>query len=370
MKCEDVNNHWDDYINGRCSKQLEQEIDAHIEQCTACEARLEASAVSEQPLLNEQDLNKKGKKFIRNAKIKNRMSIFGAFLMFLIGLLLLSSLITGLYYTWNDKIERATLVHQTFFQMTNSNIITINMSANTTPFFKVNYEYEVQKLVGRERKTLGTHEPSLILNRFTNISFPESISLTDIYFVNRKIKANYAEYKPAWLTLEKLHEGTVSEVAVTFSEGLTYNELFSIIENYDISLAWAGIETDRFEANENEVMYAGDVIGMNENSLFDLTHTNGVNSINNSDGEIREQIVKDSLNYLIENKKYLKQLNRIYSFKALDAEAALTYIEENGVNLYGAILTGPTKELLKLQNEEKILFATMGEVDFWNWDNW
>jgi hypothetical protein len=255
--------------------------------------------------------------------------------------------------------------------MTSSNLVLESKGSNTTSFFKVNYEYDVQKLVGKERSNLGTHDPSLFLNRFTNVYFPEGVSLTDLYFVNRNIKANYSEYKPAWLTLEKLHEGTVSEIAVTFTEGLTYNELFSMIKHYDISLAWAGIETDRFKAYEYEMMYAGlDVIGMNENSLLDLMHTNGVNSINTVDGEIREKIVKDSLNYLIENKKYLKQLNRLSDIKAFDAEAALAYIEENGVNLYGAILTGPTKELLKLQNEEKILFATMGEVDFWNWDNW
>ena len=371
MKCADVNNHWDDYINGRCSKQLEQEMDAHIEQCTSCEARLEANAVSEQPLPNEQDLKKKGKKLIRNAKIKNRLSSFGTFIMLFIALLLLSSLITGIYYTWNDKIERARLVHQTFFQMTNANVILQNGIANTTPFFTVKYEFDIEKKVGKEQHNLGDLHPSLFFNRFNYVSYPDSVSTNNLYFLNRNIDADYSTYKTAWDTLDKLHEGTVSEVAVTFTESLTYKQLLSILMNYDIDLTWAGIETDRFEAYEYEMMYVGaDVIGMNERSLFDLMNTYGVNGIGDTDDKIREQIVKDSLNYLIDNKRYLKHLNRMYPFNALDAEAAIAYIEENGVNLYGAILTGPTKELLKLQNEEKILFATMGEVDFWNWDNW
>ena len=369
MKCEDVNNHWDNYINGRCTNQVEQQIDEHIEHCDSCKDRLELYAMKEQPITNE--WNKKGKKIIRTAILKNRLSTFFTFILLLIGLVMFSSLLTSIFYTWNDKIERASLVNQTFFQMTNSNYVLQHIGVDTTPFFKVNFELDVQKLVGRERQIIGTHEQSLLLNRFTNIYFPEGVSLTDLYFVNRNINVNYTEYKPAWVTLEKLHEGTVSEIAVTFTEGLTYSELISLISNYDISLAWAGIETDRFESYEYEIMYVGhDVIGMNEISLFDFTHINGVNSINSEDGEIREKIVKDTLNYLIENKKYLKQLNRINSIKAFDAEAALAYIEENGVNLYGAILTGPTKELLKLQNEGKILFATMGEVDFWNWDIW
>ncbi|UIR32171.1 anti-sigma factor C-terminal domain-containing protein [Priestia flexa] len=31
------------------------------------------------------------------------------------------------------------------------------------------------------------------------------------------------------------------------------------------------------------------------------------------------------------------------------------------------VLTGPTKELLKLKNEPSITYSSLGEVELWNW---
>ena len=53
MKCEDVNRHWDDYINNRCTSEIEEQIDAHIEGCDQCGNRL-AQAVTEQKQINKE----------------------------------------------------------------------------------------------------------------------------------------------------------------------------------------------------------------------------------------------------------------------------------------------------------------------------
>ncbi len=44
------------------------------------------------------------------------------------------------------------------------------------------------------------------------------------------------------------------------------------------------------------------------------------------------------------------------------------YLQKNGVRLYGAVITGPTKELLKLQREPLITDPFVGQTDWWNWD--
>ncbi|MCM3705397.1 anti-sigma factor C-terminal domain-containing protein [Cytobacillus firmus] len=37
--------------------------------------------------------------------------------------------------------------------------------------------------------------------------------------------------------------------------------------------------------------------------------------------------------------------------------------------VYGAVVTGPVKELLKRKNNEKQVRAPyLGEMDYWNWD--
>ncbi|MDC0762433.1 anti-sigma factor C-terminal domain-containing protein [Brevibacillus sp. AG] len=38
------------------------------------------------------------------------------------------------------------------------------------------------------------------------------------------------------------------------------------------------------------------------------------------------------------------------------------------MRIYRAVLTGPTKELLKLKAEKSITAAFLGKVDWWNWE--
>ncbi|MBP0725819.1 anti sigma factor C-terminal domain-containing protein [Bacillus sp. RG28] len=47
----------------------------------------------------------------------------------------------------------------------------------------------------------------------------------------------------------------------------------------------------------------------------------------------------------------------------------MTYIHKNDVRIYEVVVTGPTKELLKLQNEKWVGKTSFGEVGFWNWNN-
>ncbi|TKI02527.1 anti sigma factor C-terminal domain-containing protein, partial [Bacillus cereus] len=42
-------------------------------------------------------------------------------------------------------------------------------------------------------------------------------------------------------------------------------------------------------------------------------------------------------------------------------------VKENGVKVYGIVITGPSKELLKLQNSPHVRYATLGDIEIWNW---
>lgn len=44
------------------------------------------------------------------------------------------------------------------------------------------------------------------------------------------------------------------------------------------------------------------------------------------------------------------------------------YIQANGFKVYGAVITGPTKELLKLREEPGIYQVQLGDVELWNWE--
>ena len=51
----------------------------------------------------------------------------------------------------------------------------------------------------------------------------------------------------------------------------------------------------------------------------------------------------------------------------IDVDASLAYVEQNGVRLYGAVITGPVKELLTLREVPWVHDLRVGEVRLWNW---
>ncbi|PHG30547.1 sigma-M negative effector [Bacillus pseudomycoides] len=44
-------------------------------------------------------------------------------------------------------------------------------------------------------------------------------------------------------------------------------------------------------------------------------------------------------------------------------------MKKHGVKVYGIVITGPSKELVKFQNSisPHVRDATLGDIEFWNW---
>lgn len=68
---------------------------------------------------------------------------------------------------------------------------------------------------------------------------------------------------------------------------------------------------------------------------------------------------------LLEN--YESKADKLYQRGRLELNDRIQYLEANGVKHYGAVITGPTKEVLSLRDETAIALVEVDEVDFWNW---
>ena len=62
-----------------------------------------------------------------------------------------------------------------------------------------------------------------------------------------------------------------------------------------------------------------------------------------------------------------KQNSGALSEKELNLDKRYQYVKDNGVKVYGIVITGPSKELLKLQNSPHVRYATLGDIEIWNW---
>ncbi|WP_052019551.1 anti sigma factor C-terminal domain-containing protein [Mesobacillus boroniphilus] len=48
-------------------------------------------------------------------------------------------------------------------------------------------------------------------------------------------------------------------------------------------------------------------------------------------------------------------------------EERYNYLMKEGFQIYGAVVTGPVKELRKLKENEQIQGANLGDMSYWNW---
>ena len=92
----------------------------------------------------------------------------------------------------------------------------------------------------------------------------------------------------------------------------------------------------------------------------------------NGEGERRAQAYMNELQYLIAHPKWtntlLSSIQVDPQVRGVTLEQRYAFLQKNGVKIYGAVLTGPTKELLKLQEEKEINSPFVGAIDWWNWD--
>ena len=362
MKCNEVKTQWAHHIKGDIDANLEQQIDEHLQTCEDCHRLLEKEAVVSQ--------NQPVDRLLLRAKWKHQSKLIVLTIFTILSLYILSHIGSIVLYEIGDKTEKARRVEQSYFQLTNANLTLSPSFSTIEPLFKMNYDVVVEKKVGKESIYIADQQPSLRFNRYQNLNFSKTIDKTALQFANRT--KNSSVNNSAWESLEKLPEGSVSELAVTWTSALTFKEVSEIVMPYDVTLVWAGIETEKLENLDDSLIPGINVVGLSMQAIQDdLLIYNELSKGNtpedfNSIAAV-EQLWRDTIIYLKDHNHYVKQLNNKMSLMDIQPELLLSYTDTHGIHLYGAVITGPTKELLKLKSNEHVYSAQIGQSTLWNW---
>lgn len=326
---------------------------------------------------------KKQKRLLRRAKWKNRLT--NAFTLFFLFILIsfISGLLTALYYGFggeDGKANQAMQVVKTATQMTMPNVYLGSSGLHTNLYFTADMDLSIKKQLGRKRKTIGQLEGKMFLNQLTvnrdwhDGQYDVQLYFLHPWFVSKQSEEEQGYYEQTlnqtWDTLELLPEGTVSELAITFDDLYEFTEVYELLEDMEVDIVWYAIDTGTEKNGSSDgspyLSAISDIWGFHEDAVFDLTNFDFITE--RGDGDKREEAFTTGLKFLAENEKlterYLPFMNRDVSI-----DERYRFVEEHGVNTYGVVVTGPSKELLKLQENEAIIYATMGDVDFWNWYN-
>ncbi|WP_176544548.1 anti sigma factor C-terminal domain-containing protein, partial [Bacillus thuringiensis] len=79
-----------------------------------------------------------------------------------------------------------------------------------------------------------------------------------------------------------------------------------------------------------------------------------------SDTETPEDTVIEMIRILSTHTETVSKI-AIIPEKELKLDKRYQYVKDNGVKVYGIVITGPSKELLKLQNSPHVRYATLGD---------
>lgn len=267
-------------------------------------------------------------------------------------------------------------------------------SAEITPLLTQKFSYPLVKQVGKENVMVG--EMSLDKKIFNtsssmkmNLTSKNSSSSSSLKSTNEfdKFSFNLPEdprtgkatssqiNNGVWKTLEKLPEGTVAELAFSTTTFMEPKKLTKMLETYDVEVVWMPIYTGEFKSFDPFPTGEGSV----NLTIYDSFGLSGGLKVSDDYSKIwvgqnLTNGVRDSQRVMLENMEKLlnnEKKSYIEDFLGLSyLQERYDYLKKNGFQAYGAVVTGPTKELLKLKNIEGVSNQKLGDVELWNWDNW
>lgn len=409
MKCSEIAPLLDRFLQGKLSPSEEKTIEKHLETCSPCQEKLDQLlAANDTPPPGKKEEQRhsdetqeitaqKQQQILRRAKYKSRFSMA----LFLLALFLLmhivGTLVSSLFYSWggeNSKLYRTQrtaviLVEHTFPNVTiplrpspsqrfSSRVGWGHSSLEIKPYMAALGSYAMQKQVGRERQIIGT----LNINHFLGMTATQwnwvgGTHNHYLFFYHPQAfksiapddEANMALVsQEGWQVLEDLPQGTVAELAISFKELHSIQEVMAMLAEYDLEILWYAVSTGQEGQKNNRE-------SLRPMSTFDgvwgFAHmsTNLLNfsaPISSQDSAIREEYFMNNMEFLLNNESLAKKLYRGNPNELL-LQKRFAYLQENGIQVYGLVVTGPSKELLKLKELEGVHSPAVGDVQLWNW---
>ncbi|UOQ87402.1 anti-sigma factor [Gracilibacillus salinarum] len=305
----------------------------------------------------------------------------GLFIAFTI----IAIIFTAIYYSWGkpDRLEVYRNIIDHTLTITDPYGYMGATSMHTKTYFGLEATREQNKIVGHERIMVGEWQVNFL---FSSMSLPEEENY------GRQSQEQPAFAFPGlgtrgmsdWNQLENLSEGTVVSGYVSFSELLETKEVFDLLEGKNIDLLWLAVDT----GGEDKVPTKGTIFDPIGFPSFPIWHDDDFIVTEHSEedsGWLGGKVVSESAvspeyeegDYAVLHEQFIKTLKFLkqHENKAdklvwgeLNISERLNYLEEHGFQHYGAVITGPTKEILKLQNDDSIAELEVDEVAFWNWN--
>ncbi|MFC0522807.1 anti sigma factor C-terminal domain-containing protein [Pontibacillus salicampi] len=358
----------DAYQKGELSEEEEREIEADLDKLESYQEYFQAE-------MEEERDSSTSKKWVKRGIWKARFQNAWTALSLLILLMLVLWFGNALFYLSGSPSKQ-----QQYIDTIKATVSTTmpNMELRSTHgnsgYTRLEIEGELTKRVGHESKDFGNVSASFLLGNAT-VETPDNLQ-DEPFFVYPEHKSIY-EQKDGVDRLTNLPEGTVSEVYVSFDTYFSTKEIMDKMEKMNnADPVWfavdTGVDVHNPENGPGDPLgfpYYGGVMEFHDYDEpwkdFESTNERSYSMGGSEDAEMRnEQFIK-MLELMNSHFSLARDVNVWLKEDKLEEDIA--YVKENGVRIYGMVVTGPTKELLSLTEEEWIHSIAVGEVELWNW---
>ncbi|AIQ45532.1 hypothetical protein R70723_06200 [Paenibacillus sp. FSL R7-0273] len=310
------------------------------------------------------------------ARISNTMTVLSAFLTITV----ISSIITAVYYSTGERGETYRDVISSAIAVSRPNTV-VHLNSNAKTFFRMDYSGRLLKQVGSDQVDAGSYSTQMLfgLGGVGTYNWTDERTSRQIFTYPQAGQSQGIDDSEQWERLAKLPEGTVAEAYLSLDQLYSTAELLRKLEPLDVLPVWFAVDDGISTANAvvtsplgfpyQPIWHAKDMTvqstttekrGWFGSVTSSSSSSPSVEAYGSSD--LRERNFLDTLRLL---KEYKLLSGNAGLF--LDLDESLSYIEKNGIQVYGVVVTGPVKELLELQEDAWVSRIRIGEVRLWNW---
>ncbi|MEC0239258.1 anti sigma factor C-terminal domain-containing protein [Paenibacillus dokdonensis] len=381
-----------DYRDGKLPDEEKLELEHELEKMEFYQSYLDEMLDSEEDKKNtgqgklsaeERKMHKREARLLRKGKWKARFGTVLTLISLFIWFTFLSSIGTALFYSLGNpgfgNIDRHVIVAAIAVGYPNMNV---QVSSDAGPYFNMKVKSPVTKRVGAQNMEIGNFSASFLFNwmRLYDFSWSDSDAGRTPLFQYPGKEGFSSDQE--WKRLDKLPEGTVAEAFVSYNRLYTTDEILKQFKGKDMDPVWFAVDNGEGSGRRNNGVMTnpigfpttpvwfpedGKVSKSSEQktgflSLTSISMTSYPAVDTYGSGDIRNENFIKTLRMLVQHKLIAKRL-----IPFVDMKETLDYVEKNGVKIYGAVVTGPTKEILKLKDEPEVSGIQVGKVTLWNW---
>lgn len=364
-----------DYEDGKLSEEEQIELEEELERMETYQAHLDEVMNKERGEIDHTRTSRNEAKIIKRGKWKARMNTVFSVLVIFILVTWAGNIFNSVYFGEGDPSRADTYGDVASFaiMVTHPNV-SVHVTGSMAGYFSYEFTGEMKKQIGSERYTIGQFELPFRLGLPGILQMKWSDDHPKTGYFNSPDNPVDMDMQHDWNKLEKLPEGTVAETYLSFDQYFTTDEILKHFEGKNLEPVWFAVDAGQQESY--------DPIGFPYQPMW---HHDDLTIISHKEEKTRfgktvlqsgtYPAVDDYGSSELRNENFIKTLRLLRDYPTIASKVnpfvkfdqITEYVETNGVKIYGAVVTGPTKELLKLKKESWVKGIQVSDARLWNW---